>query len=306
MRIATNSIHQLAASDIQNAQLELFEAQRQTGSEKKANDLKGYARDAKAIVFARGFVAQAEAYAASSAEVANRLGTQDIALEQIHDSSQSTRLALTEALALDSGRDLVQRIDAEFSTALGALNMTHAGRYVFGGVRDDQPPVNINAMSDLAGLAGGADAFDNALIPARAQLDTDTSIEVAPLANNVGTDLFDSYKRIYDYSVSIGGFGDQLTAADRTFLENEIQQLNTITSDLTATHAANGTVQKRVDNVVTRQTQERDYFENLSAGLEGIDLAEVASRLTQAQLRMQASVQAYMTLKDTSLLNLLR
>jgi flagellar hook-associated protein 3 FlgL len=47
-------------------------------------------------------------------------------------------------------------------------------------------------------------------------------------------------------------------------------------------------------------------LEGLIGDVSNVDVAEAVSRLAQAQTALQASAQVFATLKDTSLLNLLR
>lgn len=305
MRIATSAIHQLASADIQRAQLELYQAQKEAGSEKKADDLKGFEREAKAIVYARGFMAKADAYATAGEELENRLATQDIALGQIRDAAQNVRLALTDALGLDKGDELSSNVEIAFSSAFSAMNMTYAGRYVFGGVRDDAAPVTANSLNDLTALGTADEAFANSPLKATAQLDSRTTLAVAPLADEVAEPLFASFKRIADFEAANGPFGAPLTAAQKTFIEGEITALADTVKHLTSQQSYNGGVQAHVADIAQRQRDEETYFEGFVGDLESVDLAEVASRLSQAQLQLEASAQIYSTLRNATLLDVL-
>lgn len=305
MRIATSFIHQLAAADIQRAQREMFEAQRQAGSEKKATDIKGYAREASPLVTARSHLERANAFAAAGVEVKNRLAAQALSLGRVSKAGVDVKLALTEALALDKGDEMMSRVSDAFASALEGLNSSYAGRRLFGGIRDDAAPVTIDTLDDLLSPALVSDAFANASRKATVQLDARTTLEVAPLADEVATALFESFQRIKQYENDNGAFSGQLTAAQRTFIESEIAQLDGVVQGLHAVEAANGSIQARVDRIIDRQSDEKDYFYGLVGDIENVDLADVASRLSQAQVQLQASAQVYLTLRDTTLLNYL-
>lgn len=306
MRVATSFMHNTAAADIMRAQRAIFDAQRQAGSEKKADDLKGFDKDAKAMVSARGYVARAEAYVRAGAEIANRLSTQDIALGRLAGSAQEVRLALTEALALDRGDQIMARVAEAFQAARGAVNTTYAGRYLFGGVRDDAPPLTADSLDDLAAAAAAGDVFENAPRKATAQVDPRTVIDLAPLADDVAEPLFDVFKALRDYEIANGPFSAPLTPAQDAFVRGVIAQIEPIVGELNAEQSLNGGKQERLNATVDRQSQEVDYFSGLVADIENVDLAEVASRLAQAQTQLQASAQIYATLRDTTLLNYLR
>lgn len=305
MRIATSQIHALASLDLQRAQADLFEAQRQTGSERKAADLKGYAKDAGALVNARSYRDLSESFVAAATTVSPRLELQSLTLGETANSAQSVRLAMTEAVGLDSGSEMMAAIELAFQTAVSSLNVTYGGSFIYGGVRDDQAPVTVTSLDDLAALPAAADAFQNAPRRATVKLDVNVTLDVAPVASEVAGDLFDAFKRIKDYEIANGPFAGDLTPAQRTFLETEIGQLAQVVDNIHAYEAQNGGVQQRVASILERQADQQSYFEQVVQEVEGVNLAEVASRLSQADLQLKASAQVYAQLRGSSLLNVL-
>ncbi len=306
MRIATSFIHQQANADIQRAQVDLFEAQRQAGSERKAADLKGYERDAVSLIAARGFHARAQSYIDAGAELENRLTTQDLALGQAAEAGQDLRMALTEALALEKGTELMSRVDLVFSQAVSSMNMTYAGRYVFSGISDDTPPVNVTTLAALEAAVTVDDIFDNATRKVTAEVDPRNRMEIAPLANDASRELFASLKRIKEFETANGPFNGPLTTAQRAFIEAELTTVVQVAKDLNGVQAENGGVQKRVEKLVNRQGEELDFYAGLVGGIERVDLAEVSTKIAQAQLQMEASARVYGILRDATLLNYLR
>lgn len=306
MRIATSFIHQTANNDIQRAQFDLFTAQRQAGTEKKAHDLKGFEGDAQALITARSYLSKTQAYGDVSAELGARLATQDLALGSAAQAAQDVRLALTDAVGLDKGVELMPRVKAAFATALSAVNMTHAGKYVFGGVRDDQPPLNVGSLEELADTGSTTAVVQSADRKASAQIDERTVVDVAPVAGDFAVDLFEAMRRIEELDRTIGPFGEELTAGQRTNLEAEIAALATVVEGLHGVQAANGGVQSQVETLSSRRQEQENYFERYVGELENVNLAEVASDITQAQLRLEAAAQVYGAMRESSLLNLLR
>lgn len=303
MRIATSFIAQQASRDFQRAQIDLFTAQRQASSERKAFDLKGYAQDANQLISARSLLERANSYVTAGAEVTSRLSLQDIALGRTSDAADKLRVALTEAVGLDKGDEIMSNVELAFFDVLGGMETTFAGRYVFSGVRDDTSPVNV---SDLAGLEAAAtvdDIFENAPRRAQVQVDPNTTIDVAPLANDVSRDIFASLKRIKEFETANGAFAGKLTAAQRTFLEGELQQLSGIVDGLIGSQAANGAIQERAERLIQRQQDEREYLSGVVSDIQTADLAEVAARMSQAQLQLEASARVFSVLTQASVLN---
>ncbi len=163
----------------------------------------------------------------------------------------------------------------------------------------------MTSLDDLAALPAAADAFQNAPRRATVKLDVNVTLDVAPVASEVAGDLFDAFKRIKDYEIANGPFAGDLTPAQRTFLETEIGQLAQVVDNIHAYEAQNGGVQQRVASILERQADQQSYFEQVVQEVEGVNLAEVASRLSQADLQLKASAQVYAQLRGSSLLNVL-
>lgn len=309
MRIATAAIHQTASADIQRAQESLFEAQRQAGSERKADDLRGYARDANALVSARSYERLTSAYIDSGRELSNRMQLQDVALGQTREAVDNARLAVTEAVGLQRGDELMNRLGAAFSAAVGSMNSSYAGKYIFGGVREDEPPVAVSSLTEVAALqrAGNLDdAFENADRRTRVQLDAQTVVDAGPLASDVAQAAFAVFADIQDYVETNGPLDGELSDAERTFLQTQVTRFDAALSGVISEQSGNGSAAERVETVLVRQEQQNDYYTGLVAEIEQVDLAEVATRLSQAQTTLQASAQVYATLRGSTLLDLLR
>lgn len=69
---------------------------------------------------------------------------------------------------------------------------------------------------------------------------------------------------------------------------------------------ASRTLQSRVDQTRAAHEDRQVMLETLVGGLSEVDLAEAATRLAQAQTAVQASAQVFASLRETSLLDLLR
>lgn len=303
MRIATSFIAQRASADFQRAQVELFHAQRQAGSERKAADLKGYQNEASQLVSARGLMERANSYAVSGEELLTRIDMQDIALGRAAGAASDLKVFLNNAVGLDTGAEVMNQLDLAFFNVLGAMETTYAGKFVFGGVRDDASPLNIASLDDLYNAATVDDIFENAPRRPRVQVDPRTSMEVAPLANDVSREIFASLKRIRAYHTDTEAFGPTLSAAQRDFLINEIQQLDAVAEGLNQQQSLNGGIYQRAESLILRQAEERDFFEKMVGDIQNADLSEVAARLTQAQLQLEASARVFAVLSQSSVLN---
>ncbi len=307
MRIATSFIAQRASADFQKAQIELFEAQRQAGSERKANDLKGYEREASQLISARGLLDRAESYAAAGDELLTRIDIQDVALGRAATAASDLKTFLTNAVGLGEGDEIMNQVELAFFNVSSAMETTHAGRYVFGGVRDNASPLNISTLADLNAAPTVGDIFENAPRPPRVQIDPRTSMEVAPLADDVSSEIFGILKDMYAFNDSppppATPFAGPLTAEQKTAVEGWIQRLEGAVKNLNQQQSLNGGVYQRAEGLISRQTEESEYFNTLVGNIQNADLAEVASRLSQAQLQLEASARVFSVLTQSSVLN---
>ncbi len=306
-RIATSSAQQSALADIMRAQRELNSAQRQLSSGKKADQLKGYGGEAEALTATRAVLARETSYIEASKRLQARLDVQALAISQVSDIASELRQSLTEALGLDDGRTLMARMEDLVSRGSAALNTQFAGEYLFGGGRGDVPPFTANSLSDLAGAGPVTGMFQNGSIRSTAKLDDGQPHQTGVLADELGQALMESLDRIKDFADANGGdFSDPLTAAERTFLTNEIVSVSAAFDSISMVEARNGMAQNQVDRAAESGESRKMALEGLLSDLEDADMAAVATRVQQAKLALEASAQVFSMLSRTSLLDFLR
>ncbi len=306
-RIATNVSNQASLIELLRNQSDLLTAQKQVSSGKKADDLKGFAPQLGALNAAYTLSARTETYIQTTKEITGRLATQDLALNEISGSADDLRQAVIDAIGLNSGVTLVQQLEAAFGRALNGLNQSFAGRPLFGGTKVDASPVNIKTLNELGAAAAVADVFDNTKVKATARIDEGNSVEIGFLADEVGKDLLTVIKSIKDYNDSASGpFGATLTSAQKTFLQGTLASISSAADGLNTVVAKNGLLQQRVETAQQRAEDQQVLLKQVVGDIEDVDLAEAATRLSQAQTAVEASARTFSILSNLSLLNFLR
>jgi flagellar hook-associated protein 3 FlgL len=306
MRVVSSTLHSTAMADLQRAQSQLLQAQRQAGSENKAADLAGFGRDAANLISARSYMAQAEAFIGVGKEANARLSTQAVAFEQLEVAAQDIRSAVSSAIGMDRSDELMENVRQAFQSAVGALNTTHAGKYVFGGIREDTAPFNATTIADVSAAASVDDLFENAERKAEIRLDTTTTVTVAPTAQEIGQDLMLVVDRLASFEASYAPLGGSLSSVESAELQSILTDVTSAMQSIIGQRSVNGGVQQRVERVTERNEEQAIFFNNLVAGIQQVDLAEVATRITQAQTQLQASSQIYGQLSRLTLLDYLR
>ncbi|HQP21072.1 MAG TPA: flagellin, partial [Phenylobacterium sp.] len=149
--------------------------------------------------------------------------------------------------------------------------------------------------------------FHNDQFKVEAKIDDSTTVKTGLLAEDLGTDLLNAFKNVQTFQEGVDGpFSGVLTDNQKAFLEGQLASWDTLHSNLVNNTARNGMVQTRVDNVQKDILNRQTSIKGMIGGITDADMTKAASDLQQAQLAVQAAAQVFVTLKDTSLLSVLR
>jgi len=302
-RISTHAANQSALMDLMKAQRTLFEAQQQLTTGKKASDLKGVGYQAETLSAARSALDRAKSYEEAAVRTASRLDAQDAALEEMAASISDLRLAVTSK----DGDYTMLEVREAFRTISNSLNTQHAGTYVFGGTRSDTPPVAISDVDDLIPLTNASDAFQNNDRRPQVQLDQNITMDVGMLASDVGTEVFDAFKRIAEFNAGPDGpFVSPMTPQQEAYLNGEIQNVIGALDNLYVKVGENGSKQNEVENIKNSHGDRQDFLTQMISDYEDVDMAEAATRFQQAQTALEVSAKTFSSLSSVSLLPYLR
>ena len=305
-RVSTTGNYSAVLANLMAAQQRQMAAGDKVATQKNGSDLKDYARHAETLTAMRTVQARLEVYADQNKLIADKLTTQDAALNQVTDSAAATRQSIADAIASGRGDTLMEDLQAHFRNAVEGMNARYAGKYLFAGGQIDARPVTAGQLSDLtAPLTAIADFFHNDRFKVQAKIDDSTTVTTGVLADEIGTDLLTAYKAMQAFHEATP-FGGELTPAQLTFLEGQLATWDRLRGDLTNTTARNGLVQKRVDSVKADLVTRENTLAGMMGDITDADMPLAVSQLQMAQMSVQASAQVFMALQQTSLLNLLK
>ncbi|MDC7676251.1 flagellin [Asticcacaulis machinosus] len=307
MRISTGQSWNNALSNLMQAQTRQNQANEQLQTGKVATNLGGYGRSAEIVASYQSSITRIEGYLSVNQTVSDRLDTQNIALERMGEGTEGARQTILDALANGNANTMMQALNADFAAVVDGLNFKHQGQYLFGGGKDDTPPVNIATINDVGALANVADAFDNGTIKKSSQIDATTKLETGMLAGDLGTEVMQIYKDLYDYHNSANGPLDgELNDAQQAFLSGISSRFSTAYNNVLEQTSLNGSYQNRVENSATSLEAQSTSLQGLLVDRTKVDPAEAYTKLEQAQIAVQASAQVVANLSQTTLLDLLR
>lgn len=304
-RISTASSYNAVVANLMTAQTQLNTDSNQLSSNEIATDLQGYAPQTETLMAMQTVQGQVTGYLAQNQILADKLTTQNTGLTQVASAASGASKSITDALAAGVGDGLMQSLQAQFQSAVQALNTTYNGEYVFAGGQVSTPPVNVSSMSALAAAPSVASVFQNDQHLATSQIDQSTTVQTGFAADQLGTNLMTAFQAIQNYANVNGPFTGQLTTAQVTFLQGQIANLNTAASALNISAAQNGQVQNQVAATNTDLTNRQTTLSTMIGNITQPDVAKVSANLQMAQLAVQASAQVFLALQNSSLLNVL-
>ncbi|MDB5453906.1 MAG: flagellin [Caulobacteraceae bacterium] len=306
-RVSTAGSYSAVLANLMAAKSRQDQANNQVSTEKNGQNLKDYSKDAEILSAMRSVQSRVTVYQDQNSVIADKLSSQDAAMNQITDAARQARQAISDALASDSSAALVAEMQAQFTNAAEGLNTRHGGKYLFAGGQIDTEPMTAPNMAALTTPATTvADFFKNDDFKVQAKLDDATTVTTGVLASDVGTDVMTNFKAMQNFFDTTTPLGGSLTAAQRSFLESQLASWDATGDDLTLQTARNGLVQNRVDDVKGRLDDREASLNGMVGDITNVNMAEAVSRLEQSQLALQAAAQVFATLQNTSLLNLLK
>ncbi len=304
-RISSAMIPMASLTDLSRAQQELVEAARQSSAQTRANDLKGYGREAQTLVSAERLVSRLKGFEATAREMTTRLQIQDVALGRAAEAVNKLRQELFQNLGLESGEGVRAQLEEAFAVVKDAMNTNLGGRYLFGGVMNDRAPITAGSLTDLAANPLST-LIEQGAEPQLMRVEEGRNVAAGVVADDVISLAMASIKRLAEMDEGPDGpFGGDLTAVQHAAIQSELAALNDAFNRVLSAQAENGRLGQEVDSSSDRLTSRLNALDEAIGGIVNVDLAEAAVRLNQAQFAYEASSSVFNVLRGLSLLNVL-
>jgi flagellar hook-associated protein 3 FlgL len=305
-RVSTVQNFNIMTSNLMKAQIRQNEVGGQVSSQKVANDLKGYAKNAEVLTAMRGTQTRINGLVEQNKLVNNRLAMQDSGIGQVSDGAKAARDAISNAMAAGTATTLMQELQAAFGTIVQGLNTKSNGLYVFAGAKTDTAPTSATTMADLTSAPDVADLFHNDDYIATNRVDEQSSAKTGVLADDLGAEVFEIFKSIQAQVDVDGPYTGKLTDTQTNFFKGLLKQFEGVNGRIVEAQGKNGVTQKRFESATTDLSNQADTLTMMVGDITDVDMAEAITRLQAAQLAVQASAQVFSSLQQSSLLNVLR
>jgi flagellar hook-associated protein 3 FlgL len=305
-RISSAMIPASSLADLSRAQQALVEAARQSSAQTKADDLKGYGREAQTLVSAQRLVSRTESFLVTSRELTTRMQIQDVALGRAADVVAKLKNDLFQNLGLESGEGVRSQLEEAFAVLKDTMNTNLGGRFLFGGVLNDRPPVTAATLSDL-GAQPLTTTIQQGAQSQVMRIEDGRTVQAGLVADDIVSQAMASVKRLAEMDEGPDGpFSGDLTATQKQAITDELGALSAAFDQILSSQAENGRMLKEVDSASDRQKGQLDALNGAVGEIVNVDLAEVAVRLNQAQFAYEASAGVFNVLRNMSLLNMLK
>jgi flagellar hook-associated protein 3 FlgL len=293
-------------NEYQRIQSRITETQTQISSGKVGDTYADVDNRAGVLAAAKAKTARTETLMASAKEVQTKLGLQDAQLQHLAELSDDFREAIGNALATGRGETLMETARGIYKSAASILNTQVDGVYIYGGTRTDIAPVNARTLDELEAAPALAGVFENTNIQQTQTVEEGVTMETGLLASDLGTGLFGMLRDLAAMNLGPDGpFGSTLNAAQKTFLEGQMAQIQPVSRELNVFAAENGVRYNQIEDVVARHEDTAIELKKFVGDIEDVDLAEAITRLNQDQAAQQAAARIIANLQDNSLLNYL-
>lgn len=306
-RVTTPGNYSAVLANLLAAQQRQQEAGNKVATQRNGQDLKDYAKSSELITAMRSVQERVGVYQEQNKLLQDKLTTQDTALVRVADAAGSIRQLFAEALASGRVDTLVEDVESRLRDATEAMNARYGGKYLFAGGQVDTRPVTVTALADLTAGPPISSFFKNDDFKVTAKLDEASTITTGILADDIGTDMLTALQTFESFNQGGSGpFTGALTSAQRTFLEGQLANWDTIRSDVTTLAARNGTNQKRLDTVAEDLVSRQNTLAGMLGKITDADMAEAAAQLQQSQLAVQSAAYVFQALQASSLPNVLK
>jgi len=302
-RVSTAGNYALVLANLTRAQQGQMYFGNQVATQKKGSDLKAFSSTADTLTAMQTLQARLKSYQEQNSVVADRLSSQDVALNQVTDSARAIREAMANALATGSAETMMIDIKAQTATAIEGMNARYNGKYLFAGGQVDTKPVSLDSIEGLTDPVNVADFFHNDDYKMENKLDDSTKLTTGVLASDIGTAMVNA---LHDLQNSpVGPFSGKLTSDQQAWITQELSKWDKIGSDLTTMTAANGLMQQRVDDSKANVVAQGDTVTGMIGDVTDADMGQAATQLQMAQMAVQAAAHVFQTLQGSSLLSIL-
>jgi flagellar hook-associated protein 3 FlgL len=291
-RVTVGSAAYSGVTNLQAAASRLAKLQDQLSSGKRISTPSDDPAGAVRSMQLRSALARNDQYSANADDAQSWLSTADTAYSSIVSTLQQARTLVLKGLNAgvndaSANADMATQMDAIRTTLLSLANTSVGGRPVFGGT----------TAAGTAYDAGGNYVGDSGVVTR----EVNDGITVA--VSQAGPDVFGPAGG--DVFALLQSASDQLKT-NPAGMSGLLAQFDTAISRVSAAQAQEGARYQQVDAAKNGLIMRNTAMQTELTGVEDVDLADMAMRVSTANTNYQAALQTTATISQLSLLDFLR
>lgn len=303
-RVSTFGQSQSLLNTLLVNQQKVFDSQEKLNSGKKSDDFKGLASEATTLMNSKAFKSRVDSFKNIITNVQGKIDANDVQLNGVLNMARELRQNIVEVLGQGEAVAFEETLSNTFSFIADSLNTEVGGTFIFGGSKTDVPPVNGSDISDLVAATSAADLFQNDNQAQKARVTDNVLMDYSLLADDVAKDLFTTIKTIADYHYGGGGpINGKLTAAEVTFLTDELANLDAAIDVSQSVQTRNGLKSERLQIISEQHTDTSIFLETFISNIEDTNIAEAITKLNMDKVALESSIRTLALVSDMSLLD---
>lgn len=300
-RIPTIGLDATMITSMRNARSALTAAQVQLSTGRKSETYAGLGTDAGRSLSARSVLARQTAYVAAGKQASETLDRTGAEITSLRTATETFRDAVRNAMGSGDASGLGSELGALFAATKQTLNAQQGSRYLFAGSQSDTPPFKAGSTSAVSAAADPANLFANDDVTPKARVADGADLPTGFGADALGRQVIEAMRAFTASGTPDGTLStDQIKA-----LGSVAQLLDGAVNGLIGVEAENGRRSARADSYTQAAQTRADVFKSVASNAEDVDLADVATRLSQEQTALQASLQSVAKISGLTLASFL-
>ena len=300
-RISSYNLQQNTLGNAIGVQAKLFELQNQISSGYKTSTFQGLFGEVEAYTSLDDKIQRTDQYMKNNAITSSRINLMLESSSAVRDvATQARNIILTRRndTGGENGAGFVNQMQQLWITISGELNASVEGRYLFGGIRTDTPPVD-NTFPSLENDSNSPEDsyYQGAKSNTQIRLQDDYDIPITARADDV------SVQNIFAaFATAVEGHNnndDTLLARAYDLMSQGLDDLGTMEVDL-------ATIQVNMDNVAARQDKMMLYWRGVKENIVNTDLVSASTEVATNQGILQAAFQSFARINQLNLSDFLR
>jgi flagellar hook-associated protein 3 FlgL len=300
-RISTYNTHQATRNNASSVQNTLLNLQKQISSGFKTDDFKGLSGAVEGFVALDNKISRTDGFLQNNQILSARMQTMNTSVNQVIDTATALRntLLLRRNQSIGQSVGFAGQLQSTWETLTGQLNTNLEGRYLFGGIRTDTPPVDNTTFPTIqnADLSPEDGYYRGAKESTVMRVQDDYNITQSVRADDP------AFQKIFS-AMAIAKEGDATN--DDELLKRAYDMLSDGIAELGDVQTAIGNTLGNMEVVADRQSQLILYWKSVKESLINTDLVSASTEVATNQGILQASFQAFARINSLQLSDFLR